>query len=378
MMKRAFLTLVIAMAACQDPYVPDDTNVWTGVAAGGEHTCAVNVDGEVYCWGRGENGQLGTGLKTNALTPRRTQSDAEFTAITVGDTHSCALEESGRVFCWGWNAFRQTGVELGDVPFPMEVQTNERFLSISAGGHHTCGVAIDLRVVCWGYNRWGQNGNDLKQITIPPAATSGGLRATAVSAGADHTCAISVSGATYCWGSNSYGQLGVGSETLFSVDPVPVQTSLQFTRIDAGATHTCGVATDGRAYCWGSSVYGELGDGAPFKPGVAGPATPVGVLALDAVTDISAGVSHTCAVQSGATFCWGRGTEGQLGIGRAANFAVRQLIDDKFAFTVLATGGTTHACGIMRGRIYCWGAGTYGQLGTGSVRSSNLPIRISR
>jgi alpha-tubulin suppressor-like RCC1 family protein len=39
------------------------------------------------------------------------------------------------------------------------------------------------------------------------------------SAGGDYTCGVTASGAAYCWGSNVFGQLGNGS---IADSPVPV------------------------------------------------------------------------------------------------------------------------------------------------------------
>jgi alpha-tubulin suppressor-like RCC1 family protein len=34
-----------------------------------------------------------------------------------------------------------------------------------------------------------------------------------------------------------------------------------FTQIRTGASHTCGLTSEGLAYCWGYNGYGQLGDG---------------------------------------------------------------------------------------------------------------------
>ena len=38
-------------------------------------------------------------------------------------------------------------------------------------------------------------------------------------------------------------------------------SALAFRQVAAGRWHTCGLTTDGRAYCWGDNTYGQIGDG---------------------------------------------------------------------------------------------------------------------
>ena len=66
-------------------------------------------------------------------------------------------------------------------------------------------------------------------------------------------------GEAFCWGRGRAGQLGVPDEE--ATTPVRVQTNLRFTKIAAGARHTCGISKEGRAYCWGWGQLGQLGLG---------------------------------------------------------------------------------------------------------------------
>jgi alpha-tubulin suppressor-like RCC1 family protein len=58
------------------------------------------------------------------------------------------------------------------------------------------------------------------------------------------------------------------------VTPVAVGGGLRFTNIAAGRRHSCGTATDGLAYCWGSDVYGALGN--TYQAAFRGLPQPVG------------------------------------------------------------------------------------------------------
>jgi alpha-tubulin suppressor-like RCC1 family protein len=54
-------------------------------------------------------------------------------------------------------------------------------------------------------------------------------------------------------GQNDYGQLGDGNEGTDSDVPIAVDTALvsTWTQLSAGHLHSCGLAEDGKAYCWG-------------------------------------------------------------------------------------------------------------------------------
>ena len=91
---------------------------------------------------------------------------------------------------------------------------------------------------------------------------SGGLAFTFISTGYDHSCGVTTSGSAYCWGLNNSGQLGNGSSDV-SAHTVPeaVSGNLNFSSMSAGGRHTCGITTNGAAYCWGQNQDGQLGDG---------------------------------------------------------------------------------------------------------------------
>src|SRR5262245_31348306 len=107
--------------------------------------------------------------------------------------------------------------------------------------------------------------------TAQPRLLSGGTLAlnpgdfADITAGDNHTCAVKNNGSVYCWGGNSNGQIGIASNvncdgygTCIS-KPTFVMTAAQ---IEAGAEHTCAVSSNGSAYCWGLSAFGEVGGGA--------------------------------------------------------------------------------------------------------------------
>jgi alpha-tubulin suppressor-like RCC1 family protein len=96
-------------------------------------------------------------------------------------------------------------------------------------------------------------------------AVHGGLTVEALSTGYSHTCSLTTAGTAYCWGDNSAGQLGYGLVAGGSWwSPVPVAGGLTFQAVSSGLYHSCGLTSTGAAYCWGTSTRGEIGDGASF------------------------------------------------------------------------------------------------------------------
>jgi alpha-tubulin suppressor-like RCC1 family protein len=95
------------------------------VAAGGDNSCIIDAEGDVYCWGANGSGQLGTTSKAESALPLRIEGLGEqAVGVAVMDEAICALLRGGSVKCWGENFLGQLGRgsrELESSPAPEPV-----------------------------------------------------------------------------------------------------------------------------------------------------------------------------------------------------------------------------------------------------------------
>lgn len=82
------------------------------IAVGSSHACAIVRGGALRCWGAGESGQLGDGgagsRRYQALPVSIPMPNASL-QVTAGSLHTCVLNKDGQVRCFGDNAFGQLG-----------------------------------------------------------------------------------------------------------------------------------------------------------------------------------------------------------------------------------------------------------------------------
>ncbi|MBP9691614.1 RCC1 repeat-containing protein, partial [Candidatus Woesebacteria bacterium] len=191
------------------------------VSASSLHTCALQNNGDVKCWGINEYGQLGDGTKIARTTPVKVSLSGRVREVTTGTAHSCALmEDIAEVKCWGIGSSNILGyTRADDSPNPTDVGgLDKTVISISAGYDFTCALLRDGSVKCWGGNLNGQLGIGTKGGSAPPTNVVGlSSKVIALDSGFQHVCAILDNGKVMCWG-NGYLGNGVNSQSSTPVE----------------------------------------------------------------------------------------------------------------------------------------------------------------
>ncbi|MEU4163463.1 fibronectin type III domain-containing protein [Actinoplanes sp. NPDC026670] len=349
---------------------------FTQLTGGRFHTCGLGSDSRAYCWGSAGGADGPSPVAVNAPA-----AGVTFTRLTAGDLHTCGLGSDSKAYCWGSGGSGQLGDgNTIDRSSPVAVDApaaGVTFIQLTAGTDHTCGVGSDNKAYCWGLLNTGQlgtGGSTDRSSPVAVSAPAAGVTFTQLTAGRFFTCGLGSNGKAYCWGRGG----GVNGSTPVVVDaPTPGVT---YTRLAAGGYHVCGLGSDSKAYCWGGGNHGQLGDG-----GTAGWSDPVAVDAPAAgvtFTQLTAGEEHSCGLGSDSkAYCWGSGGSGQLGDGGTTDRSSPVAVDAPAAgvtFTQLAAAGERHTCGLgSDGKAYCWGSGRYGQLGDGSVTDRLSPVAVN-
>ncbi|MFN0179585.1 MAG: Ig-like domain-containing protein [Gemmatimonadales bacterium] len=230
-----------------------------GSLAGGPtfNFCGLGGAGRAYCVGPNNFGQLGNGTTNSSFSwtdPTAVGGNHAFRQIAPGTDHMCALTVAGATYCWGRGDEGQIGNgSVVSQNLPTRINPDPGLAVIASGYEFTCGLNPAGTGYCWGRDRGGEGSltSPISNLTSP-AALAGGHRFTQLSVGSQSACALTAVGEGYCWGTNLSGELGAGTTVqTWSNTPLKVLLPGPATRIAAGTLSACALLTTGRVYCWG-------------------------------------------------------------------------------------------------------------------------------
>ncbi|KAJ3679055.1 hypothetical protein LUZ60_017066 [Juncus effusus] len=351
------------------------------IAAGHYHSLAVTTEGEVYAWGRNEEGQLGRGFNS----PRNGWSNPErvrgldgikIRAVHASGVISSAIGEEGELFVWGRSKRGQLGLgsEIIESKEPSRITSliDHDIIKVSYGWGHALALTKEGKLFGWGFaeeGRLGQMGSifhsdpsiseniakpsleevkklveerikreDNMPIIWEPCLVRelSEIRVSDVSCGLDHSLVLCNDGTVLSGGDNTYGQLG--RKTGKSIPDLLPIADITPISLSAGLGHSlalCNYKTTPEpqtgVLSWGWNRSSQLG-----RKG--GNEIPDFVEGLDGklIVSVSAGRVHSiCLTEEGEVWAWGSGRNGRLGLGHSMDEMEPSLVESLEGFRVL-------------------------------------------
>ncbi len=366
----------------------------------------------LLAWGWNQNCQLGLGDTESRSYPQKVGGfeGSAILEVACGTRFSLALSKSGNVYSWGRGDDGQLGHQKGGalVMIPRLVQKLESvsIMSIAARGSHSLALSSDGRVFAWGRNEDGQLGLGTRQnVRIPTHVSSlsqEGISVTSIACSRIHSVAVSTERELYAWGCNDDMSTGLARD-----EPVLVPTKVTDLRdvkmVACGSRHTLVLCQGGTTsslggyssgsdrsadaggaelFAFGWGTYGQLGVGG--RPTGVGPQrVRMPPLGNGTVTDISCGFRHSLAIVSDVTdkdgggelWAWGWNANGQLGVEQEGETAIVEVPTKVLSLSepvIGVSGGGRHTLVIIRRRadfaqrVFSFGRNDDGQLGIGN------------
>lgn len=328
------------------------------LVCGSRSTHVLDHEGRVFSWGKGDDGTLGIGERGTVMKPRLVEGllGKRIATMACRGGHVLALTERGQLWAWGRNDDGQCGVP-GSLPshtaVPQRVQglMGRRVTLISCGRVHSVAVEENGNLHSWGSGDDGVLGHgDTVSRAVPTlCARLAGNHVAAVACGSRHTLALTRCGTLYSWGWGVYGQLGHG-DAQSRLEPTAValgEEGAVIVQLACGYRHSMALLAeqgDGDArttWAWGWGRHGQLGLGEwqdEMRP------QPLEGFSESPVETLCLGGRHSLAItRDGRVYTWGRDEDGQLGLAAQGAKCTPQLIE-AFSFDRMLPG-ITAACG---------------------------------
>jgi alpha-tubulin suppressor-like RCC1 family protein len=380
-----------------------DTGHIQQLVVGDSHACAL-IEGEVWCWGKGEQGQLGDGQKNDSITPVKVveglgqKKDPNARLAAAGNT-TCLIK-LGNLRCWGSMPQIQAPLEIPQdppmYPIPTPITGLKGFRAVAVGSRHICVINGKNEVSCLGHNAAGQVGTGKDQVNDGHKDFYGNafkVYHDKFQAVVDQE-AIESKATKKAEVAKKKENLGTAAEydleeaKIKDLKPEdrPAQTAKleqrkQRDKVEAkkvadeenavdkmsvqliadsiftGENHTCAITKDkNQLKCWGNLQNYRMGKD------VESLAIKVGAR-KDSLKLASFGSNHGCVLTGSSIACLGNNDHCQLGFSKACEYLDAGNNGSDFAELLEFSGGITDiaagenfTCAIQEGVVKCWGA----------------------
>lgn len=367
------LACALAAAACSDASIEEVQTSesalveWRAldVSVGSHHACALRVSGEVWCWGANGGGEVGDGTTTTRPEPVAVRALPPAVRVFARHDQSCAILRDERVACWGADA-----EVAGDRSVPQLIPGVEGARELHLGGLTSC-ATTGRGVFCWGaLPIVGRYHERVRVAEHVPSLDD----AVEIAMGVGHGCARFDDGAVKCFGRNDRFQAG-DRAARFLAEPTLVR-SLRgpASAIAAGAMHTCAVV-GAASYCWGAGGVGQLGlpfedDAEPRRGLERARRGAFGRLEPSPVARLVAGGNTTCTMHAtGASAALVTECWGEMAPFATSARPVEGLFVAPSARLAVAS---SFGCALAAdSSVVCWGTRARGEQGDGQIGGAN-------
>ncbi|XP_039054334.1 PH, RCC1 and FYVE domains-containing protein 1-like isoform X2 [Hibiscus syriacus] len=307
------------------------------ISLGARHAALVTKQGEVFCWGEANGGRLGNKINIDISHPKLVESlnGIAVRGVACSEYQTCALTQSAELYTWGGEPYTNQWLPH-KVSGPLD---GVNVFAVSCGEWHTAIVSTAGKLFTYGDGTFGVLGHGNTQNLSQPKEVESlkGLWVKSVSCGPWHTAAIAEitkdrnklnanGGKLFTWGDGDKGRLGHADGDRKLIPTCVVQLmDHDFIQVSCGGMLTVALTSKGTVYTMGSEVYGQLGNPQANDKSIT---VVEGKLKHEFVKDISSGSYHVAALTlGGRVYTWGRGSNGQLGLGDTEDRNTPSFVD---------------------------------------------------
>jgi len=331
----------------------DATYVRSGCGEWG--SWAYKANGTLWTWGRGSNGQHGGGNTTNRNSPVQVGSltnwcgDTQASGTRSGNEFTIHIKTDGTAWVYGGNGYYQLGLgNTTNYSSPVQIGSATNWVKAGGSGASSCLVNSSGEIYTCGWNEiTGEcaQGQNSSHITTPTKVGSLTTWKHPQTNSGNHMICSKTDGTMWAWGFGNQGRLGLNNTTNYS-SPVQIGSltnwGLENDQLAGGNAHALAVKQDGTLWVWGKGGEGQLGLGDTTDR-----SSPVQVGTATDWVKVQCGVYHSMAINTkGKLYVWGFNSYsygGPLGVGDTTHRSSPVQVAGSWVF---AAGGYAHSIAI--------------------------------
>lgn len=346
------------------------------VVAGYDHCLAVTMMRELWAWGKGASGQLGTGYARDEEVPKHVEHLTQVIYIGAGEEHSAAIVRNDRgnnvLYTWGSAESGMLGLGGATISGINSTPAQVTFPALARRPQPSDKVSLSARLSATA-PAIGDVNQSFDAAKIGPLIVRCGQNHTAVIVGPnDSQKGADLQGQTalFTFGSGWYGKLGLGDDQN-KYSPQQVIMHNVFPKdVSLGAYHSTMLSTAHDIYIWGRNKMCCAPMGSDH---VKFPTKFVHIDGQPKIRSVVCGEQQTLVVtMNHELFVWGDNKGGQLGIGATFSDASTPEQVEIGQVDFVSTGNVHSMVKAASGEILAWGTQTCGRLGLADKKQERV------